>query len=162
MMKNRFLLTVLAGCIFTLSGCSDTIDSDLDDDGSDIFDVTIKAQDQDGTLRDTFYPSETMRMALNIENVSGEAYSITFEDEQKFDFVITNSDDEVIWTWSDGETFDSEETYISLEADESYGARYNWNLLLEDSSMLPAGTYTLTGEVLNVDEIGSTTFTLSE
>lgn len=161
-MKSRFLTATLFTCAVALSGCSDLTESSLDDDGSDIFDVTVKTLDEDGTQRDTFYPSETMRMELNIKNVTDAPYSITFEDEQKFEFEITDSDDKVVWTWSDGETFNSEESYIALEAGESYGARYNWNLLLEDSSMLPAGTYTLSGEILNVDEIATATFTMAE
>ncbi len=161
-MKQGYFGALIAAGLLTISACSETADSDLDNDGSDLFDVTVKVQDADGTLRDTFYPSETLRMVLNIENVSDSAYSITFEDEQKFDFEVTNSDDEVVWTWSDGQTFDSTATFLALEPEESYGARHNWNLLLKDSSMLPAGKYTLTGEFLHVDEVASATFTLFE
>ena len=146
-------------CFVVLSAC---VDETAEDNSSDDFDVTVKIQDTEGVTRDSFFPSETMQMSINIENVANENFTILFEDEQKFEFKVTDTNDKVVWTWSDNRTFDTQATSITLEPDESYGARYNWNLLLSDSTVLPAGKYTLSANVLRVNETATAAFTMLE
>ncbi len=158
-MKLALPLSITLLLLSSLTACSDLLDTD-DDDGDSNFDVTLQLQDGDGTQRSSFYPSETLRMKLNVENVSSSNYTLYFDDSQTAEFEVIDSEGDTAWLWSEGQTFSTVESSIDLASGEEYGLRYDWNQLLSDSSMLPAGEYTVNAWFIAVDEVASTTFTM--
>ncbi len=159
-MNVFFWLPLVAASVFLIAACTEVDTSESDNNS--LFDVTLTLQDDIGSQRSSFYPSETLRMRLNIENTSNSNYTLNFDDSQVADFEVLDSEGEVIWTWSEGQTFNTTASSFDLASGDDYGLRYDWNLLLEDSSVLPPGDYTAQAWFISIGEAATSNFSMLE
>jgi hypothetical protein len=92
---------------------------------------------------------DTIQLGLTLHSTrpcpGGPSITIRYYTEQRYDFVVTNSEGRTVWRWSDGRTFAPVTQSETLFACDSIGYEAEWNMRDSTGAELERGkAYTLT------------------
>jgi hypothetical protein len=88
------------------------------------------------------------QMTLTITNVASYPVTVSFANEQQFDFSARNAKGEVVWTWSYGKTFAEVPSEVVLGPGEYLEFVQSWSFSANNGGLLPDGWYTVSGSFL--------------
>ncbi|NMO17061.1 hypothetical protein HPC49_11395 [Pyxidicoccus fallax] len=87
-------------------------------------------------------------LTLTVTNTGTFPVTVLFNSAQTHDFSVGNSSGTVVWTWSNGKTFDPTPWEQVLAPGESWQFKGTWSLNNNNGVRVPAGTYTVKGSFL--------------
>ncbi len=132
--------------VLLLSAC-------VSDKGADTDYYTVKVKSIDVFNQEvmSFAQGEQIVMQLEVENISDEPRTLHFPSTQQYDFVIRDrGTKEVVWRWSDQQSFDAVVSYYTVEPHQTRTTVYKWNQVMPDFSLIPRGLYILEGQALGI------------
>lgn len=91
---------------------------------------------------------EQATLTLTVTNTASYALPVQFNSAQLYDFSAKNSAGAVVWTWSNGKTFEPTPQEVLLGPGESLQFQANWTLVSNSGTAVPSGTYTVSGTFL--------------
>lgn len=118
------------------------------------FDVSLSLRDKFGQEASTFSTDETITLQLRVENTGDSAATLNFSNGQAYDFVIRNSADQAIWTWSTDKSFTEATESTRFAAGEVRFYSADWDQVGDNDAPASTGSYTAQGEITasNLDE----------
>lgn len=151
---RQFTLPLLVAASFMLVGCDD------DDDGMGMnqpdFVTQVHLADSEGNQTEVLDTGEDATVVLTVRNRSGEPQTLEFSDERNSDFLIKNTDGEVVKLWSAGRGFSEVITEVDFEAGEVREFDMAWSGMEDDSGQaLSPGEYEVQGW-MPIDETDGT------
>lgn len=85
---------------------------------------------------------------LTLTNVATYPVTISFQNGQQYEFTAKNSSGQVVWTWSNGKTFDPAASQIVLDPGASLQFNESWSFKNNSGSSVADGNYTVGGTFL--------------
>ena len=109
------------------------------------------------SLQNAAEKKETFDFSFRVKNTAGRSYTLSFPDAQRYDFMITNKNGDVIYVWSEDKEFIKEIGKTFMNGREEVIYKPNPPVYISDFvSKLSIGTYLLTAIVSNYPEIKAT------
>lgn len=105
-------------------------------------------------VENVFSSGEDIIMNLTLENVSTQDALLVFNSGQTFDFVLKNTQDSIIWQWSNDKFFTQAIEEVDLTSNEILFRQVMWNQKIDTNNdgvidatdeLLPVGEYVLEG-----------------
>ena len=118
------------------------------------FEVSLSVRDKFGQEASVFSTDETITLQLRVENTGDRAATLNFASGQAYDFTITNSANNEVWTWSEDKSFTQATGSTSFAAGEVRLYSADWDQEDDNDVAVPTGSYRAQGVVTasNLDE----------
>jgi hypothetical protein len=89
----------------------------------------------------------TIRMTLRVFNSFEHPIILPFASGQKFDFLICDADDRLVWRWSEGKFFTMALTELTIGPGESKTFDASYVFVDKEGNPMPEGLYTVVGKL---------------
>ena len=86
-----------------------------------------------------------VRLVLELKNLTNETLSFSFSSGKQYDFEVHDSNNQLVWKWSQGQSFIQTFTSITLGPKEQIKFTPVWDQKDNEGSQVPLGTYQVTG-----------------
>ena len=86
-----------------------------------------------------------VRLVLELKNLSNETLSFSFSSGKQYDFEVHDSNNQLVWKWSQGQSFIQSRTAITLGPKEQIKFTPIWDQKDNEGNQVPLGTYQVTG-----------------
>ena len=86
-----------------------------------------------------------VRLILELKNLTNETVSFNFSSGKQYDFEVHDSNNQLVWKWSQGQSFIQSLTTITLGPKEQIKFTPTWDQKDNGGSQVPMGTYQVTG-----------------
>ncbi|MFA0749632.1 MAG: hypothetical protein SLRJCFUN_000035 [Candidatus Fervidibacter sp.] len=88
---------------------------------------------------------EEVTMRLKVENKGSQPISLTFPTGQRYDFVVTTPDHQIVWVWSHGKQFTQAVNTLTLPPGQEVEFEEEWRQTDNDGKAVRPGTYLVKG-----------------
>jgi len=88
-----------------------------------------------------------VRLVLELKNHTHETLSFNFSSGKQYDFEVHDSNNQLVWKWSQGQSFIQSRTAITLGPKEQIKFTPIWDQKDNGGSQVPLGIYRVTGLV---------------
>lgn len=119
------------------------------DSSSATFATTFTVQGDDGAIRTTFEPGETITLALTVRNRTDQPQTIEFATPQIFEFQVARRDaDRPLWTSSSGAVFAQILTTVLFGPRETKVYSVAWRQVDDTGAPVGSGAYGARGNLV--------------
>jgi hypothetical protein len=114
--------------------------------GSLSFVTQLRLQNPGGEITNSFQRGERVEMVLTVRNRLDRTVQVDFTTGRTSDFVVVRENtSEVIWKWSDGQTFPQTATTLSFTAGETKTFNVSWTQVNTSGTQVRVGSYEARG-----------------
>jgi hypothetical protein len=100
------------------------------------------------TDKTSYVRSQPAQLTLTVTNIASYPVTIHFQTTQRYDFSARNSSGQVVWTWSNGQSFPPTPGEVVLAPGASLRYTQPWSYVNNSGMPVLDGTYTVSGTFL--------------
>jgi hypothetical protein len=136
---RRSCVVMLVLFLGLLYGCGDGLSINFSEDSG--FITTLSLIDEDDEVVDVVQQGDPVILSFSFQNISGANQTFLFSDAQQYDLEVYDSQDTLVWNWSNGLLFTQALSTLSFEVDETKAFEEVWDQTSNEGDQVPVGIY---------------------